>query len=484
MIASQQTLGLSPYIELYEKLIPEDNLLKRINRLIDFSFVYSELKDKYSPTMGRRAIDPIILFKYLLIKIIYPASDRDLVEHSKYDLSYKYFLGLMPEDDVIDPSTLTKFRTLRLKDADLLNKLLGKTVNIAISKGFISTGTVIVDSTHTKSKYNAYSSLSSLKERSKDLQNILNTYKVEIDTSNISNQSSLSKVIDECRNMIEVVQKTQPVLSKYPSVLERINFLEEGINDSITRHEVSMDKDAKRGHKAEEISFFGYKTHIAMTSDRFITGAVITTGEKGDTNYLPQLVEQCVTNGICVDTVIGDTAYGSQKKVDLLEENNIKLIANVNPQITKSREDGFYMNKDAGMLVCPMGHISIGKREVMLEKAPSKKGTEYKFDKEICNTCSINKICQVYKLQKSSKGIVVRNISETLKKQLEFSKTPEFREKMKERYKIEAKNAELKNILGYDTADSFGLSNMEMQGALTIFVCNIKRILRMEEDKK
>ena len=54
-----------------------------------------------------------------------------------YDMSFKYFLGMTPEEDVINPSTLTKFRRLRLKDVELLDMLIGKTVAIAIEKGII-----------------------------------------------------------------------------------------------------------------------------------------------------------------------------------------------------------------------------------------------------------------------------------------------------------------------------------------------------------
>ena len=69
-------------------------------------------------------------------------------------LSYKYFLGINPEDDVIDSSSLSKFRKLRLKDMELLDKLIEETVKIAIDKGIIESRTIIIDATHTKSRYN------------------------------------------------------------------------------------------------------------------------------------------------------------------------------------------------------------------------------------------------------------------------------------------------------------------------------------------
>ena len=58
------------------------------------------------------------------MKSIYDLSDIDLVERSKYDMSFKYFLDMAPEDEVINPSSLTKFRKLRLKDMNLLDMLI------------------------------------------------------------------------------------------------------------------------------------------------------------------------------------------------------------------------------------------------------------------------------------------------------------------------------------------------------------------------
>ena len=94
------------------------------------------------------------MFKYLLLKTIFDLSDVDIVERSKYDMSFKYFLIMAPEDTVIEPSSLTKFRKLRLKDMNLLDMLINKTVGIAIDKGIIKSKSIIVDATHTKARYN------------------------------------------------------------------------------------------------------------------------------------------------------------------------------------------------------------------------------------------------------------------------------------------------------------------------------------------
>ena len=98
MLVQQQKLQLSSYSDLYDLVIPKDNLLRKINELIDFTFVYDELVEKYCHNNGRNAESPIRMFKYLLLKTIYNISDVDVVERSGYDMSFKYFLEMTPEE--------------------------------------------------------------------------------------------------------------------------------------------------------------------------------------------------------------------------------------------------------------------------------------------------------------------------------------------------------------------------------------------------
>lgn len=57
-------------------------------------------------------------------------------------------------------------------------------------------------------------------------------------------------------------------------------MLKETISDAETRGVISKDEDARTGHKTAHSSFFGYKTHMAMSDERIITAATVTSGEK------------------------------------------------------------------------------------------------------------------------------------------------------------------------------------------------------------
>ena len=478
------TLQFSDYSDLYDIIIPQDNLLRRINDLVDFSFVYKELLDKYCQNNGRRAEDPIVLFKYLLLKTIYDISDVDVVERSKYDMSFKYFLGMTPENtDIIDPSTLCKFRRLRLKDKDMLNLLINKTVTIAIEKGIIKSRTIIVDATHTGSRSNPYSPIEVLRLRSKQLRKSIydfdETKKGKLPLKNTDDE--LEHELDYTKSLLDVVG-SDGTLIEVPVIRERLNMLKETIADIQDHYVTSKDTEARIGHKSEDSSFFGYKTHIAMSDERIITAATVTSGDKGDGPQLPELIDQSRKNGMVIDTVVGDAAYSGKDNIKLSNdnENGFELIARLNPSISngfRKDEDKFDYNKDAGMFVCPAGHLAIRKAKQGKKDTGANQVIAYYFDVDKCKVCNKRNGC--YKEGAKSKTYSISIKSQLHQRQEAFQQSEIFKEKAKTRYKIEAKNSELKNVLGYGRAVSYGLDCMRMQGAMTIFVANLKRIIKL-----
>mgnify|MGYP002747419336 FL=1 len=484
MLQLQRTIQFSDYSDLYDLIIPQDNLLRRINDLVDFSFIQKELMDKYCQHNGRMAESPVMMFKYLLLKTIYDISDVDVVERSRYDMSFKYFLGMTPENtDIINPSSLCKFRKLRLKDKDLLNLLIGKTVEIAIEKGIIKSRTIIVDATHTGSRSNPYSPIEILRLRSKQLRKSLyeSDESVKDNLPPKNTHDELEHELDYTKELLDVAG-SNPTLAEVPKIKERINMLKEVLADIEDHYVTSKDEDARIGHKNEEDAFFGYKTHIAMSDERIITAATVTSGEKGDGPQLEELVEQSRQNGMVVETVVGDTAYSGKDNITLSndENNGFELVARLHPTISngvRKDEDRFDFNKDAGMFVCPAGHMAIRKARQGKKGQGTNQTLVFFFDVDRCRTCSKRKGC--YKDGAKSKTYSVQIKSEEHQQHADFEKTEEFRTKAKVRYKIEAKNSELKNVFGYDRADSYGLDCMRMQGAMVIFAANIKRILRL-----
>ena len=481
MLLQQQQIQFSQYSSLYALIVPEDNLLRRINDLIDFSFIYDELATKYCSNNGRMAECPIRMFKYLLLKVIYTLSDVDVVDRSRFDMSFKYFLGMLPEDDVINPSSLTKFRKLRLKDTDLLNLLINKTVSIAIEKEIIRSKSIIVDATHTLSKYNPHKAIDVLRERAKLLRKVVYTYdenwKKKMPKNNTDND--IEQELIYCKKLEKRIQ-AEPSINSIPAIKEKLNLLKETIEDAQENFTLSKDTDAKTGYKSVSNPFFGYKTHIAMSEERIITAAVVSSGEKSDGKKLPKLLEISQKNGIDVDTIIGDAAYSGKDNLKLTKAQNIKIVAKLSPLITqgvRKKENEFDYNKDADMFVCPAGHLAIRKARQGKRDIGANPQITYFFDVEKCKKCALKEGCYKEGAKTKTYSVIIK--SDIHKEQIAFQETEYFKEKARHRYKIEAKNGELKNVHGYRRATSYGITNMEMQGAMAIFAVNLKRIIKL-----
>jgi hypothetical protein len=478
----QAKLLLSTYLALYELIVPKDHKLRNIKELVDFSFVYDEIKNNYCQDNGRGAIDPIRMFKYLFLKSLYDLSDADLVERSRTDMAFKYFLDMAPEEEVIDPSSLTKFRKQRLKSMDILDLLIQKTVQIALEKDILKSKTLIVDSTHTKARYNLLSHHDALFEKANRLRKlVVSSYGMKAEDLPIRPQtdSRLSAVLEYSRKLADTVKEI-PSLCHYPAVTESLNILEETIEDTLENRWISADPEARIGHKSSDSSFYGYKTHLAMTEERIITAATVTTGERHDGKQLPFLVEKSERAGIEVQEVIGDAAYSEISNQNFLSERNIRLIARENKNVVSGRravDSGFEYNKDAGMYVCPAGHMSVRKAASSRDKSGKCPRTVYYFNVEKCKICLLRQGC--YREEAQFKTYAVRMQSPLRKSRLLFQNSPYFQSRAKQRYMIEAKYNELKQAHGYDTAMAAGLASMRLQGAMAIFAVNIKRILTL-----
>ena len=90
--------------------------------------------------------------------------------------------------------------------------------------------------------------------------------------------------------------------------------------------------------------------------------------------------------------------------------------------------------------------------------------------------------CYIEGAKSKTYGISLK--SNEHEEQAAFQETEAFKELAKKRYKIEAKNSEIKNPHGYKTAKSAGLFGMEIQGATTIFAVNLKRIMKLLNEKE
>ena len=500
----QMEISFSKYKELYDILIPKNNKWRRMKEELDFSFVYDFLEDSYSKKRGRTAIDAVVMFKLLMLKTESGLSDEGLVEMVNVNMEYKYFLGLDPEEiNIIDPSSLTKFRRQRIakyekdeegkiiktedKSQELMDMLISKTVDLAITKGIIKKKNIgIVDSTHTISMYGHVTPREKMIKVSKELRKKIYQLDESMKEKMPKKREASGLIEDEieyCNELLKVILEDGRYV-EVPNIKETMNLLKEVVEDTEYELEYSKDQDAKIGHKTADTEFFGYKTHIMMSEERIITAANITTGEKHDGKQLETLIKKTEENHIELEAVVGDGAYSEKDNLEYCEKKGIKNVSKLSKTVThgngKNKED-FEYNKDAGMYVCKAGHMAIRKAK----QGKKEDGTQvecYYFDVDKCKHCPFKEGC--YKEAAKSKTFNVKIKNDTHIAQMDYMKTEEFAEYYSHRYKIEAKNAELKNVYHYDQSNASGQSGITIQGAITLYLANLKRIYKLEAEKR
>ena len=328
-------MRISKYTSIYEELFNDsDSMLKRIKETIDFSFVNKTMEKCYCKEFGRPAAEPEMMFKLQFLKVLLDISDEKLIHEVKYNMEYKYFLVMLPEDSPVDASLLAKFRTTRVSK-DLLDGMLKETIRQAIEKELIKSTAIIVDSTHSHARYKHKNPREVLRKLSAELRRRI--YETDYDLSfkfpdKPDNLGTLDDEIEYLRRLIDTVrtpintqgdQKSKELLKKIEALME---------NEKIDEMQSIYDEDAKTGHKSPDDRFFGYKNHIAINEENLITALKVTNGAADDGKQLSKLISQSKENGINVEEVIADTAYSSLNNLEEATEH--KLISKVHPIIT------------------------------------------------------------------------------------------------------------------------------------------------------
>ncbi len=128
-----------------EELIPENHLLKRIDRAIDFDFIY-DLAQPYYSDKGRPSIDPVCMIKMLLVGYLYGIrSERRLEEEITLNIAYRWFSGFNMMDRIPDHSVFSQNRRRRFKDSTIFRNIFNKIVILCIDNGIITGDMVVSD---------------------------------------------------------------------------------------------------------------------------------------------------------------------------------------------------------------------------------------------------------------------------------------------------------------------------------------------------
>lgn len=154
MLRSEKDVQNAYELVCIEELVPQDHLLRYIQKYNDFSFILEKVNPFYCSDNGRPSADPIRLFKMMLIGYLFGIrSERQLEKEVRVNMAYRWFLGLGIKDPVPDHSTLSLNRK-RLSESNVFQEIFDQVVFQAISHKMVGGRVLITDSTHLKANAN------------------------------------------------------------------------------------------------------------------------------------------------------------------------------------------------------------------------------------------------------------------------------------------------------------------------------------------
>jgi IS5 family transposase len=487
---------------LYDRIVPIDHLLRKINQVIDFSFVHELVKDRYTPELGRPAEDPEFMLRLCLLQYIYGDSDRQVTENARLNLAYKYFLGLAVDAEVPDYTTISYFRAQRLGE-EKFRLVLEQIVRQCTGKGLVKGKRQIIDSTPVIANISS-SSITGLVRKCRE--NMLKTIKKqdagiaeklglkELQDARpvkfASPEEGLQKEVEAAGQLLDNVtaELREKRLVPNEELRKDLELLEKAVAD---REEKAKDKllspvdtDARMGKKAQKI-WPGYKAHLIMEEETgIITGVTTTSANTTDGSQLqPMLKEQEKVYSIKPKELTGDKAYDWGENLESLARNqtiaNIALSKQVNHRNGAGyfTVDDFLYDPEDIKLMCPAGHISTNcYSEVLYNYQLNKPGYAFRFKPSLCNVCEFKAKCVK---NKQGRRVYISYYEPYFRLARERLATEEGQQAYRNRYKIEQKIADLTRYCGLRRCRYRGLARAHIHTLLATTVCNIKRMVKL-----
>jgi transposase len=487
---------------LYDRIVPIDHLLRKINQVVDFSFTGPILNDRYNPAIGRPAEDPEFMLRLCLLQYIYGDSDRQVVENARLNLAYKYFLGLAVDAEVPDYTTISYFRTQRLGE-EKFRSVLEQIVRQCINKGLVKGKRQIIDSTPVIANISS-SSLTGLVRKCREnvlktigkqdtkiaeslgLKELQNTKQVKF----ASTEEGLQKEIEAAGKLLDSVTAELIVKKLIPTeeLHKDLELLEKAVAD---REEHAKDKllspvnpDARLGKKTSH-TWPGYKAHIVMEEETgIITGVETTPANATDGSQLkPMLKEQEEVHSIKPQELTGDKAYDWGENLESLASN--KTIANISLSKQVNHRNGagyftvddFLYDPENIKLMCPAGHISANcYNEILYNYQQNKPGYAFRFKPSLCNICPLKAKCVK---NKQGRRVYISYYEPYFRLARQRLASDEGKQAYRNRYKIEQKVADLTRYCGLRRCRYRGLDRAHIHTLLATTVCNIKRMVKL-----
>jgi len=403
-----------------EDHVPQDHLLRSIDRFVDLSDIRQHLAPFYS-SIGRPSIDPELMIRMLLVGYCLGIrSERRLCDEVRLNLAYRWFCRLDLGDAVPDHSTFSKNRHGRFRDSDLLRHVFEMVVARCIAEGVVSGQRLAVDA--------------SLIEADSNRQN--STAKEEWQPDKINPEDAPRAVREYLETLDDAAfGAATPVQPKFTSHSDP----------------ASQWTAARKGP-----AYFAYSANYMIDTDHAVILDVEATRSvrQAEVGAARTMIDRIAKSfNLHPERLIADTAYGSAPMLDWLVQG--RGIAPHIPVIDKSgRKDATFERADFtydpgdDAYTCPGGKkLRQFRRTYKVPRSGvDKEGImRYRAKKSDCDTCGLKAKCTPKEPQRK----VLRSIYEPSRDVArKIIQTIDYAISCKLRKKVEMLFAHLKRILG------------------------------------
>lgn len=425
-----------------EELVPEDHLLRKIDKTIDFTFIYDKVEHLYCADNGRPPIDPVDLFKMLFIGYLFGIrSERQLEQEVNLNVAYRWFLGLGLRGKAPDHSTISRNRKERFAGTGVYQEIFDEIVLQAIRGKLAEGKTLYTDSTHLKANANPN------KYRKRKVKKSTRRYMKELDEAVNADRETHGK------------EPLDPVERKPEEKETRVS---------------STDPESgymKRERKPEGFCYLDHRTVDGKHS--VITDVHVTPGNVHDSvPYLDRLDRQRERFGFEVENVGLDAGYFTSHICKGLADRGIYgTMPYTRPGGKKGmlKRTEFVWDEYFDCYICPQG-------EVLNYVTTNREGyREYKSRNEICGNCPLLTQCTNSKTKVKT---LLRHVWEEYKEQVIEHRYEEQGKQIYERRKetVERSFADAKQLHGHRYAKLRGLAKVTEQCLLAAACQNMKKI--------
>ena len=428
-----------------EDLVPKDHLLRKIEKAIDFSFIYDLVKDRYSEDTGRPSIDPVVLFKIVFIQYLFGIrSMRQTIKEIEVNAAYRWFLGYDWNDPIPHFTTFGKNYSRRFEGTDIFEKIFARILLEAVKLKYVDPKAVFIDSTHIKASAN----------RNKKM-------KVQVQEEARHYQKEL----------MEEINKDREVHGKKPFDNDGS---EKGGGAGQTKEIEKSTTDPECGmfHKGEHEKCFAYTAHTACDRHNFILGVELSPANVHDSVMFKSIYDKVKATFPEIKYVVADAGYKIPYICkQILDDHRIPVLPYKRPMSKKGyfKPYEYVYDQYYNCVLCP-------NNQVLHYSTTNRDGyREYKSDPKICKCCPKRAQCtQSRNCQKTVTRHVWANDLDVAE---DFRHTPRGKAIYRERAEtIERVFADAKEKHGLRYTTLRGKAKVMMQALLTFACMNLKKL--------